>query len=191
MYVITEWVLGDALPHVPEIERNRAVYLLCRPGGRARFGTRSRLQCARRRSRLMEAEVAVPPRLFQRIAPEAHGDLISISVRDHYVDVVTSAGQASLLMRLSDAMAEADGCRRGAGASVALGGVECGQGCGAGRREAICRDASGRTVSLSAAITGPSWNSAGCFSPIRAWHRNGQGAGAGQNRKRVGLHKRG
>lgn len=36
------------------------------------------------------------------------GALWAISVRDHYVDVRTSTGQASLLMRLSDAMAEAE-----------------------------------------------------------------------------------
>lgn len=44
------------------------------------------------------------PRLVQRLPVEAQGELISISVRDHYVDVVTSAGCAALLMRLSDAM---------------------------------------------------------------------------------------
>lgn len=46
------------------------------------------------------------PRLLQRLDAEAHGSLWSISVRDHYVDVQTSRGVTSLLMRLSDAMAE-------------------------------------------------------------------------------------
>jgi hypothetical protein len=48
-------------------------------------------------------------RLMQRLPPESRGALISISVRDHYVDVVTEKGQASLLMRLSDAVAETEG----------------------------------------------------------------------------------
>lgn len=45
-------------------------------------------------------------RLLERIEPDLRGDLIAISVRDHYVDVQTTAGQSSLLMRLSDAIAE-------------------------------------------------------------------------------------
>lgn len=57
---------------------------------------------------------SVPPpipavRLMQRLSPETRGALVLISVRDHYVDVRTTAGQASLLMRFSDAIAEADG----------------------------------------------------------------------------------
>lgn len=49
------------------------------------------------------------PRLLQRIDRALHGRLVSISVRDHYVDVRTEAGQTSLLMRFSDAMAETEG----------------------------------------------------------------------------------
>lgn len=49
------------------------------------------------------------PRLLQRIEANLHGPLVSISVRDHYVDVRTEAGKASLLMRLSDAIAETEG----------------------------------------------------------------------------------
>jgi hypothetical protein len=47
-------------------------------------------------------------RLLQRIDPSGRGDLLAISVRDHYVDVLTSLGETSLLMRLADAIAEAD-----------------------------------------------------------------------------------
>lgn len=52
-----------------------------------------------------------PPRLqrlLQRLDAVDPGALWSISVRDHYVDVQTSLGVHSLLMRLSDAMAETD-----------------------------------------------------------------------------------
>jgi len=57
-----------------------------------------------------KTEPADPPpgyRLLQRLVPELRGDLVLISVRDHYVDVRTTRGQASLLLRFSDAMAEA------------------------------------------------------------------------------------
>ncbi len=46
-------------------------------------------------------------RLMQRMEPSVRGELLSISVRDHYVDVCTSRGQVSLLMRFGDAMADA------------------------------------------------------------------------------------
>lgn len=46
------------------------------------------------------------PRLVERLPEGVQGSLISISVRDHYIDVTTDRGQASLLLRLSDAVAE-------------------------------------------------------------------------------------
>lgn len=49
------------------------------------------------------------PRLLQRLPPTLRGELVSITVRDHYVDVRTSAGSSSLLMRLADAVAETEG----------------------------------------------------------------------------------
>lgn len=56
-------------------------------------------------------EVSVPAqmesRLLDRLDPELRGALWAISVRDHYVDVQTERGTASLLMRFSDAIAEA------------------------------------------------------------------------------------
>lgn len=57
---------------------------------------------------LIEAPKPVEARLLQRVDPELRGDLYAISVRDHYVDVQTSAGNASLLLRLGDAMSEAE-----------------------------------------------------------------------------------
>lgn len=53
--------------------------------------------------------VAPQPRLLDRLAPEQRGRLYWISVRDHYVDVGTSQGVSSLLLRLSDAMVETAG----------------------------------------------------------------------------------
>ena len=59
-----------------------------------------------------EPAIAVPatpvPRILQRLEPEAHGKLMSISVRDHYVDVRTCGGVSSVLLRLSDAIAETE-----------------------------------------------------------------------------------
>jgi hypothetical protein len=48
------------------------------------------------------------PRLLRRLDPELCGEIWAISVRDHYVDVQTSRGKTSLLMRFSDAMDEVD-----------------------------------------------------------------------------------
>lgn len=59
------------------------------------------------------AEVPAPsrlppslPRLVDRLPAQVQGPLVSITVRDHYIDVTTARGQASLLLRLSDAVAE-------------------------------------------------------------------------------------
>lgn len=46
------------------------------------------------------------PRLVARLEPEMQGELLSMSVRNHYVDVQTTRGTGSLLMRFSDAMSE-------------------------------------------------------------------------------------
>jgi len=54
-------------------------------------------------------EATKPARILARLPLEKRGALISLSVRDHYVDVTTSQGHEMLLMRLSDAMAETDG----------------------------------------------------------------------------------
>jgi len=49
------------------------------------------------------------PRLLQRLPVSGRGALVSLSVSDHYVEVVTTRGRALLLMRLSDAIAETEG----------------------------------------------------------------------------------
>ena len=49
------------------------------------------------------------PRLLSRLAPDLRGSLVSLSVYDHYVEVTTTKGRELLLMRLSDAIVEADG----------------------------------------------------------------------------------
>ncbi|WP_373354166.1 LytTR family DNA-binding domain-containing protein [Pseudoroseicyclus sp. CXY001] len=47
-----------------------------------------------------------PPRLLDRLTPEAQGELVSISVKDHYVVVTTTRGCEQILMRLRDAISE-------------------------------------------------------------------------------------
>ena len=61
-------------------------------------------------AQFLEEPVPVPeePRLLRRIAATEKGQLWAITVRDHYVDVQTSTGKYSLLMRFSDAIAEAE-----------------------------------------------------------------------------------
>ncbi len=49
----------------------------------------------------------VSPRLLQRLDPAVRGDILAITGRDHYVDILTRKGKTSILMRFSDAMAEA------------------------------------------------------------------------------------
>jgi hypothetical protein len=62
------------------------------------------------------APVAVPvapmgatPRIVARLAGLPCTEVLRLTARDHYVDVITRRAQTSLLMRLSDAMAEMDG----------------------------------------------------------------------------------
>lgn len=76
---------------------------------RLRSSTVAEPEPARAAPEPVAATEAAEPRLLRRLDPALRGRLVSISVRDHYVDVVTEAGRASLLMRLSDAMAEAEG----------------------------------------------------------------------------------
>ena len=54
--------------------------------------------------------VPAPPRLLTRLPLAKRGPLLSLSVQDHYVEVVTTRGRELLLMRLSDAIAETEGC---------------------------------------------------------------------------------
>lgn len=56
-------------------------------------------------------EDAAPCRLLNRIEPDLRGDIVSLSVRDHYVEVTTDRGQVSLLMRFADALDELEGVR--------------------------------------------------------------------------------
>jgi hypothetical protein len=55
------------------------------------------------------AAVAPAPRIVSRLAGLPCTEVLRLSARDHYVDVITRRAQTSLLMRLSDAMAEMDG----------------------------------------------------------------------------------
>ncbi len=57
-----------------------------------------------------EAPQPLPPRprLIDRLPPDMHGPLVALSAIDHYTEVTTTAGRTSLLLRLSDAIAEAE-----------------------------------------------------------------------------------
>lgn len=48
------------------------------------------------------------PRLLDRIEPALRGDILRLSARNHYVEVQTDKGQADLLLRFSDALAEVE-----------------------------------------------------------------------------------
>jgi hypothetical protein len=48
-------------------------------------------------------------RILNRLEPCLRAGILWVSVRDHYVDVCTETGEASILMRFSDALSELDG----------------------------------------------------------------------------------
>lgn len=62
-------------------------------------------------SRTKPEDKNAPPRLLQRLPVAKRGALISLSVEDHYVAVRTQKGVEMILMRLSDAIAEAEGTK--------------------------------------------------------------------------------
>jgi len=55
-----------------------------------------------------ETATAQAPRILQRLDLHKRGRLISLSVQDHYTEIATSKGTALALLRLSDAIAEAE-----------------------------------------------------------------------------------
>jgi hypothetical protein len=55
---------------------------------------------------LPETETELAHRLLHRLPPEQRGQVFAVSGRDHYVDVQTGQGTASLLLRFADAVAE-------------------------------------------------------------------------------------
>ena len=61
-----------------------------------------------------------PPPLLARLELAKRGPLVSLSVQDHYVEVVTTKGASLLLMRLKDAIKET-GADTGASAPHSLG----------------------------------------------------------------------
>lgn len=56
-----------------------------------------------------EPEPPAPPVLLDRLPLEKRGPLVSLSVQDHYVEVVTARGRELVLMRLGDAIRETTG----------------------------------------------------------------------------------
>lgn len=56
-----------------------------------------------------DAETKKSPKILERLEFDRRGELISLSVTDHYVEVTTNKGQSLILMRLRDAISEAEG----------------------------------------------------------------------------------
>ncbi len=50
--------------------------------------------------------VEPPSKFLDRLPPEVGRDIIYLKMNDHYVDVVTTVGRCTILMRLADAVAE-------------------------------------------------------------------------------------
>lgn len=55
------------------------------------------------------SEAPALPALLDRLSPENRGPVVRLSSSDHYVQVVTTAGQEAILIRLADAIAELNG----------------------------------------------------------------------------------
>lgn len=55
------------------------------------------------------APVVEVPLFLRNLDPALGTELISVSTQDHYLDVVTAAGETRILKRMSDALAELDG----------------------------------------------------------------------------------
>lgn len=55
------------------------------------------------------APAVAAPRILQRLPQQGAGKILRISVRDHYVEIVTDRSREKVLMRFSDAIAEAEG----------------------------------------------------------------------------------
>lgn len=47
-------------------------------------------------------------RLLQRVSPEIRGEIVSLSMQDHYVEVTTTRGREMILLRFGDALAEVE-----------------------------------------------------------------------------------
>lgn len=76
---------------------------------------------------LTKPAVVEPIRLMERLPANVRGPLVSMSVADHYVEVITARGKAMVLLRLSDAMGEVgttQGLQIHRSHWVALNGIE-------------------------------------------------------------------
>ncbi|TNF11446.1 MAG: LytTR family transcriptional regulator [Rhodobacteraceae bacterium] len=115
IFQITAWLAND--PELPDLG---VLHMLGYIFGLSMANSvlRRRMAPLHGRSRRKAVERVIParppepdpaPRLLDRVEPALRAPLIRLSVCDHYVDVVTEAGQASLLMRLADAIAETEG----------------------------------------------------------------------------------
>jgi hypothetical protein len=114
LYFLAQGMIGQKLPHTPQIAEVAFLTFSTSLGVGAFRHSLGIVPLAQdplaELPPLSVEEAAIPlPRIVQRLDPALQGPLLSMAVRDHYVDVVTENGQASLLMRFSDAMAEAEG----------------------------------------------------------------------------------
>jgi hypothetical protein len=56
---------------------------------------------------MLHPPYSAPPRLLERLPKPLRAELVSLEATDHYTVVVTTKGQATILLRLSDAIVEA------------------------------------------------------------------------------------
>ena len=102
-------VTGDTAPAFGEIEAFVFFMSLGICSIRQLALIRNRAMISRAPASTAGSEDHPEVRLLARLDPELRAPVQWVTVRDHYVDVCTQKGQASLLMRFSDAIAELDG----------------------------------------------------------------------------------
>lgn len=110
LHFIADTLFGDIGPALPStIEIGLFVFCVSLGVGAFRHAARGTVLTMGRATPEDPAQQgpAVQPRVMDRIDPEQRGQLIRISGKDHYVELVTCKGRSTVLLRLSDAIAEA------------------------------------------------------------------------------------
>lgn len=94
-------ILGDESRFLPASLTEIALFVFCLTLGFFAF----------RHARALtdDEQPGAGPRLLERLPEALRGGVMRVSGRDHYVEIATEKGTASVLLRFSDALAELDG----------------------------------------------------------------------------------
>lgn len=102
LYAVVAW-MSDGNSAMSAFEM--ALVVFCTPLG----VVAARRILAGRPPEILAPSRAADPRILQRLPEEWGKKILRITVRDHYVEIVTDRTKEKVLMRFSDAISEADG----------------------------------------------------------------------------------